>query len=365
MATFSAATLTIPPRPYTFSNGTIYEYNGFEQHVVVPDTIDNITVTAIAAGAFSENAAVQTITLPQSVTSIGNFAFMSMENLLEVFLPTGLTTIGDAAFHGCGKMTNITFHAAAENPNYASVYGVLLNKNKTLLLQCPAGKSGVFNIPYGTVEIDAGAFIGCRQLTVITMPNTVKTIGAQAFEYCTGLTWITIPATVTNLSYKCFACCTRLQTVAFVGTPPTFGDYVFESSQLVHVLVRPGSSGWGTTQSGRPVVEWWPLFLATQQPRLIPAGFTFTIANAFGQDVAVSATSDLTTGAWIPLTNGQKQHDGERLIFTDPDAASHAQRFYRPPCHPHSRPHHAPKRLPRAIPVVCCCQFSSLFSGCG
>lgn len=480
---------TVPPQPYSFVNGTIYKYNGFETDVVVPDLINSVQVTAIASGAFSENMAVQTITLPQSVVDIGPFAFRDMENLREVFLPANLVNIGNSVFYACGKMTNITFHAGvrnipskmayrcgslatvtlpagltniadnafygcvslrqadipagclqigdyaymdcdaltncvmrpglirigtqtfyncaqlasadlpdsitsvgsyafyqclalerinipanltdlghyafhgcnaaygsltipsglttigdgalaglegitainvvAGNPNYASVDGILFNKNKTLLIQCPGGKNGIFNIPAGVIEIGDAAFLSCRQLMSVTIPDSTKIIGEEAFKYCTGLTWIAIPASVTNLSYKAFGCCTRLKNIGFMGNRPAIGDYMFESSQQVTILVRPGSLYWGETQSGRPVVEWLPEFLEGQSLSTSQVGFSFIVANALGQDVTVIATTNLANGAWTPVASGQKQHNGQQMTFTDPGAATLRQRFYR------------------------------------
>lgn len=57
-----------------------------------PDTIE------IGHRAFSTNAAIETVILPEGVTAIGREAFRSCTGLVEASLPESLTTIGSAAF---------------------------------------------------------------------------------------------------------------------------------------------------------------------------------------------------------------------------------------------------------------------------
>ena len=59
-------------------------------------------------------------------------------------------------------------------------------------------------------EIGAYAFGGCKSLSSITIPNSVKEIGKGAFWDCTRLTSITIPNSVEIIGAFAFGGCYNL-----------------------------------------------------------------------------------------------------------------------------------------------------------
>ena len=77
------------------------------------------------------------------------------------------------------------------------------------------GFLGTFN---GT-EIDSGyVFAGRKDITSVTIPNSVIYIGKGAFAGCTGLTSVTIPNSVNRTGTEIFSGCTGLTDVIISGS---------------------------------------------------------------------------------------------------------------------------------------------------
>lgn len=66
---------------------------------------------------------------------------------------------------------------------------------------------------YIVTEIDTTAFLSCKGLTNVEIPDTVTKIGIMAFKDCTGLTSITIPNSVVSILYSAFENCTSLTSI--------------------------------------------------------------------------------------------------------------------------------------------------------
>ena len=66
-----------------------------------------------------------------------------------------------------------------------------------------------------------------RNLTSITIPDSVTSIGDRAFNSCTGLTSITIPNSVTSIGDYAFSGCSGLTSIAIGNSVTSIGDYAF------------------------------------------------------------------------------------------------------------------------------------------
>jgi len=146
-------------------------------------------VTSIGNSAFMDCSKIAgNVTIPNSVTSIGDDAFQSCSGITSINVPNSVTSIGSIAFIYCTSLPAINVDAA--NPNYCSDAGLLLNKNKTQLICCPAGKTGTCNIPNSVSSIIYDAFADCSSLTSVTIPASILSIEQTAFMRCNGLTSI-------------------------------------------------------------------------------------------------------------------------------------------------------------------------------
>ncbi len=257
--------------------------------VIVPDTINGLRVTSIGARAFWAHPTVTSVIIPDSVTKIGDGAFSAVdshsgltnivvgngvksigrgafqfcEKLSVIKIPSQVTSIGIAAFGGCFGLKEIIVNT--NNAAYSSVDGVLFDKNRTVLIQFPAGKAGDCVIPEGVTNIAHFALWNCPHLTSVTIPEGITSIGDEEFVACSMLTTVIIPASVTNIGQDAFNSCVSMKGIYFRGNAPDYGEYgrggranVLGGLDTGTVYYLAGATGWGTNFGGRPTVLWKP-----------------------------------------------------------------------------------------------------------
>ncbi len=181
------------------------------------------SATTIGSGAFSNCINLLSITIPSSVTEIMGGAFGFCKKLESVNIPKNVTTIGNQAFYFCSA----SFIVDAENPNYSSVDGVLFDKSKTTIIQCPMSKAGVYTIPSSVTNLGVNAFSGCSSLSEIIVPPLVKEMGYQTFSNCSGLVKINIPNSVHTIQPYAFEFCQKLSSITIPSSVTQIGGAAF------------------------------------------------------------------------------------------------------------------------------------------
>lgn len=288
---------------------TITGYLGSGGDVRIPDMIDGLTVT-----------------------SIGQESFAYKTGLTSVTISNGVTSIGLRAFESCTNLTAIT--VSASNPGYSSLDGVLFNKKRSTLIQCPGGKTGSYTIPNSVTNIEGWAFYGCISLTNVVIGNSVTNIGFEAFCTCpsltsvtigpkvtgiggwafldcTALTRLTIPNSVISIGDGAFEYCTNLTAGYFQGNAPSLnGSSVFTNAPTT-IYYFPETTGWGATFGGRPTVPLGYAYTNNGDGTCAITGYTGnggdvtipnTISNLLVTSIGNSAFSDCTnlTSVAIP-----------------------------------------------------------------
>lgn len=233
---------------YTADGGevTITDYVGTSEHVLIPDTIDGLPVTALGHRAFYEKT-VTTVVVPDSVTEIGAACFSGDNYLVSLKLPDGLKRLPPASLESCMRLydfdlpqslekiyssvfefnyylTHLTLPSSLteiEQLNFIGLYGLqsltlaednaafkldetnglLMTADGTRLLHCfsdivPAEE---IILPEGVKIVDPFAFHYDYDVKRVVLPEGVETIGAMAFAMCPNLTEIVIPASVTDI----------------------------------------------------------------------------------------------------------------------------------------------------------------------
>ena len=115
-----------------------------------------------------------------------------------------VTTISDCAFSSCKNLTSIT-------------------------------------IPNSVTSIGNEAFSSCENLISITIPDSVVSIGNLAFHYCHSLTSITIPDSVTSIANWTFSGCSSLSSITIPDSVISIGDWVFYGCDSLTSITIPNS----------------------------------------------------------------------------------------------------------------------------
>ena len=106
-------------------------------------------------------------------------------------------------------------------------FGVKYSKDWKILLKAPESLSGKYSIRKGVKVIGNWAFVECKSLININIPNSVTTIGDSAFWGCDFLVNINIPNSVTTIGDSAFAFCDSLTSINIPNSVTTIEDGAF------------------------------------------------------------------------------------------------------------------------------------------
>ena len=186
--------LIIPETVQSINNYAFYYCTSIKS-VTIPNT-----VKTIGESVFARCTELKNINMPNSIESIGESSFAGCSNLKSITIPHSVSSIAEYAFGECDSLTEI--NVASENKNYTSDNGILFNKDKTILIACPAGKMGDYTIPNSVKKIEQSAFRGCN-MSKVSISHSVTEIGTSAF-YSDSLYSITIPNSVEKINDGAF-----------------------------------------------------------------------------------------------------------------------------------------------------------------
>lgn len=141
------------------------------------------------------------------------------------------TSIGNAAFAGCRNLTSV------------SIPDSITSIGQQAFAACEGLTS--ITIPNSVTSIGEGAFTGCYSLTSVIIPDSVTSIERAAFSSCSGLTSVTIGSGVKTIGDAAFVGCTNLNKITCRAvTPPTIvpDGYTFKEVKQNGILKVPVGS---------------------------------------------------------------------------------------------------------------------------
>ncbi len=243
-------------RPSEVSVAKDYSYSSITGELIIPSTVTHgectYTVTGINDYVFENCAGITSVSIPSSIVDIGWFAFngtafyddpsnwvdnaLYVDNCLlsvkpeltgetyeiaegtrvigaaalaycssltSVTIPSGVISIGGGAFADCFSLSSVTIPSsvmyissdafrktALYNDASNWVDNVLYVDN--CLIDATQDLSGAYDIAEGTRVIAESAFLGCTNLTSVTVPSSVVNIGPKAFASTDNLTDIQV-----------------------------------------------------------------------------------------------------------------------------------------------------------------------------
>lgn len=313
---------------------TITGYKGTGGQVNIPPEINSYPVKNIANSAFSSKSTITGVIVPDSVTNMGDSCFLSCSSMTNIILSSKLKTLGGSTFSYCSKLERVDFPdelttinegftscselkeitfgskinnmfnskpywsyctllsnivVSSSNPYYASYDGVLFNSNKTEIIICVPGKTGIFNMPStvtnilpysfyysGLSEINFsenliginnrafvysklkqvilpnsltyiypgsysvnGAFENCSSITNVVIGSGLKDIPYNTFRNASSLKYLTLNENVTNIGYAAFYNCS-LTNLTLPSSLVTIDYSAFSKNKFTEISIPNG-----------------------------------------------------------------------------------------------------------------------------
>ena len=187
---------TIGESAFTFCDGV--------EELVIPNT-----VVEIGESAFSMCSGITKLTLGSGIKRIGNQAFRSTNIKGVVTLPAALEEFGSEVFNPTNYMaeSEITdFVISADNPNFVTENGLLMDKEKTTVYAYAPGHAQTELVLPSTVKvIKTYAFQSAVNLTKLTLPQGLERIEEYAFEGMSNVSEFSIPSSVIYIGKAAFS----------------------------------------------------------------------------------------------------------------------------------------------------------------
>ena len=124
---------------------------------------------------------------------------------------------------------------------FTDEFGVKYSKDERKILQAPQGLNGTYSIRKGTKIICDRAFVDCKSLRSIVIPDGITSIGYGAFYGCKSLADIVIPDSVSSIGDCAFEGCKSLCSLVIPDSVTSIGEGAFYDCKSLISIVIPDS----------------------------------------------------------------------------------------------------------------------------
>ncbi|MCM1514105.1 MAG: leucine-rich repeat domain-containing protein [Anaeroplasma bactoclasticum] len=224
--------------------------------IIIPDSIDGIPVTQLIDNAnqnFSKFNRIQQIVIGKNIRYIGTSA---TPQDLEHY-PYGKNIFSAA-------IALVSIEVNPENQVFSAVDGILYNKDQTVLIKYPMGKTEMQNQSSHTIkvatsvkhiyqkafyqhptlegiqlenvnEIGAEAFANCAKLNQLDLGLNVKKIDSKGFENCTALSSVDLPMGIISVGSLAFSHCIKLVRIVIPNSLTDFGYAMLPKNESLKI----------------------------------------------------------------------------------------------------------------------------------
>ena len=184
------------------------------------DLVLDDKISAIAPYAFSQNTAITSLRVPETLNTIGEGAFFGCTSLERVKLNNTLSYIGPLAFQGTAYLntTDKEFLVLGD--------GILVKYS---------GTAEDITLPDNVKQIAGSAFYGNKTIKKIAFTDNVSYIGMRSFMNCTALDTVAFGKGLKVLDKEAFAMCTSLKKAVVPESVELVGDSVYYGCSSVDI----------------------------------------------------------------------------------------------------------------------------------
>lgn len=187
--------------------------------------IKNITIEegVISLGnyVFSENTALEEISLPSTLETIGGYAFKNDSKLKGIDIPNKVKAIPESCFYNCTSLGSVTYANDITSIGASAFYGTAIKGISIPSSVTSIGGNCFQNSKLESVDLSNYAqstisdslFYNCKMLESAILPTSISALPNNLLRGCSSLKTIDIPSNVTTLGSNTFWGCTSLESV--------------------------------------------------------------------------------------------------------------------------------------------------------
>lgn len=211
----------------------VVDYFGEEKDVVIPETIDDCRVTAVAPlynektytkefttpvrsltinaeiktfyGGFSGSDSIEKVVLPDTLETVYEDSFVNCDRLKEVVIPETVDHVGANSFRGTPwysekeKKEGLVILGKTLSSGSKAKGDVVVPDGVKYIASCAFWDNDEMTslvIPKSVVQVESEAVFSCDSLKKVTVKNGVESLGWAAFEYNDSLEKLILPPSI-------------------------------------------------------------------------------------------------------------------------------------------------------------------------